>query len=79
MKKCDMILAQIRSAKSSMAFIEKTYRRKDPKYAAFAIQQQQETVRRLTEEWDKSVCEEIPPSKKKDETEGMQTGIDHGI
>jgi len=65
MKKCEMILAQIQSAKSSMTFIERTYRRRDPKYATFAIQQQQEIVRRLTEEWDRSACIEPPPKKKK--------------
>ncbi len=65
MKKCEMIFAQIQSAKNSMTFIEKTYRRRDPKYATFAIQQQQEIVRRLTEEWDQSQCKEIPPPKKK--------------
>ena len=65
MKKCDMILAQTRSAKSSIAFIEKTYRRKDPKYANFAVQQQEEIVRRLMAEWGRSACVEPPPSKKK--------------
>ncbi len=65
LKKCEMILAQIRSAKNSIAFIERTYRKKDPKYASFAIQQQQEILRRLNEEWDRSQCKEIPPTKRK--------------
>ncbi len=56
LKKCEMILSQIRSAKNSMAFIERAYRKKDPKYASFAIQQQQEILRRLNEEWDRSQC-----------------------
>jgi hypothetical protein len=64
LKKCEMILSQIRSAKNSVAFIERTYRKKDPQYASFAIRQQQEILRRLTEEWDRSLCKEITPSKK---------------
>jgi DNA-binding FrmR family transcriptional regulator len=65
LKKCEMILSQIRSAKNSIAFIERAYRKKDPKYASFAIRQQQEILRRLTEEWDRSLCKETPPLKKK--------------
>ena len=56
LKKCEMILSQIRSAKDSIAFIERTYRERDPKYADFAIRQQQEILRRLSEEWNKSQC-----------------------
>jgi hypothetical protein len=56
LKKCEMILSQIQSAKNSIAFIESAYRKKDPKYANFAIDQQQEILRRLTEEWGKSLC-----------------------
>jgi hypothetical protein len=65
LKKCEMIFSQIRSAKNSIAFIERTYRKKDPKYASFAIQQQQEILRRLKEEWDRSQCKEIPSSPKR--------------
>jgi hypothetical protein len=64
LKKCEMILSQIRSAKNSLTFIERSYRKKDPKYADFAIRQQQEILRRLTEEWEQSQCKEIPPAKK---------------
>ena len=64
LKKCEMILSQIRSTKNSIAFIEKVYRKKDPKYASFAIRTQQEILRRLSEEWDRSLCKEIPSSKK---------------
>jgi hypothetical protein len=64
LKKCEMILSQIRSAKNSITFIERTYR-KDPKYADFAIRQQQETLRRLNEEWERSQCKEPPPPKKR--------------
>jgi hypothetical protein len=72
LKKCEMILSQIRSAKKSIAFIERTYRKKDPKYASFAIQQQQEILRRLNEEWDRSQCKEIPSSKKRKEGVGTR-------
>ncbi len=65
LKKCEMILSQIRSSKNSIAFIERTYRKRDSKYANFAIQQQQEILRRLGEEWDRSRCKETPPAKRK--------------
>jgi hypothetical protein len=64
LKKCEMILSQIRSAKNSIVFIEKTYRKRDPKYADFSKRQQQEILRRLTEEWDKSQCNEVKELKK---------------
>lgn len=71
LKKCEMILSQIRSAKNSIAFIERAYRKKDPKYADFSTRQQQEILRRLFEEWYKSECKEPvvpppPPKKTKD-------------
>jgi hypothetical protein len=69
LKKCEMILSQIRSAKNSIAFIERTYRKKDAKYASFATRQQQEILRKLTEEWDRSQCKETPPPKKKGDRE----------
>ena len=66
LKKCEMILSQIRSAKNSIAFIEKTYRKRDPKYADFSTRQQEEILRRLDEEWARSDCKEpAPPPKKK--------------
>jgi hypothetical protein len=61
LEKCRMILAQTRSAKNSIAFIEKTYRKRDPKYADFSIRQQQYVLRRLDEEWTGSECRELPP------------------
>jgi hypothetical protein len=64
LKKCEMVRSQIRSAKNSIAFIEKTYRKRDPKYADFSTRQQQEILRRLTEEWDKSRCDEVKELKK---------------
>lgn len=66
LKKCEMILSQIRSAKNSIAFIERAYRKKDPKYANFSTRQQQEILRRLFEEWYKSECKEpVAPKKVK--------------
>jgi hypothetical protein len=70
LRKCEMISAQIRSAKTSISFIEKTYRKKDPPYADFAVGQQQELIRKLGEEWGRSECKEegIPPKEEKKET-----------
>jgi hypothetical protein len=65
LKKCEMILSQIRSAKNSIVFIERTYRKRDPKYADFSTRQQQEILRRLYEEWYKSDCKEPAPTKRK--------------
>ena len=67
LKKCEMILSQVRSAKKSIAFIERTYRRKDPKYANFAIQQQEQILRRLNAEWERSQCRENREVKREDE------------
>jgi hypothetical protein len=66
LKKCEMILSQIQSTQHSVAFIERTYRRRDPKYADFSVQKQQEILRRLIEEWNKSECKvDSSPSIKK--------------
>lgn len=56
LKKCEMILDQIHTAKNCIAFIEKIYGKKDPNYADFSIRQQQEILRRLNEELMKSEC-----------------------
>ena len=56
LKKCEMILEQIRTARDCIAFIEKIYGKKDPKYADFSIRQQQEILRRLNEELMRSEC-----------------------
>ena len=56
LRKCQMILSQIQSAKNSMDFIERNYRKRDPQYADFTIRQQQEVLRRLHEEWERSQC-----------------------
>jgi len=66
LKKCEMIHAQTRTTENSIVFIERTYRRKDPKYADFSIQQQRLLLGRLTEEWTRSGCgvSPVPPVKK---------------
>jgi hypothetical protein len=67
LKKCEMILSQLRSAQTSIDFIERTYRKKDPKYADFSVRQQQEIIRRLVEEWNRSQCKVplSPPTTKR--------------
>jgi hypothetical protein len=62
LKKCEKIRAEIRATNDSIAFIEKTYRKKDPEYADFSIRWQQEILRRLSEEWTRSECREPPPT-----------------
>jgi len=56
LKKCEMVLEQIRTARDCIAFIERIYGKKDPKYADFSIRQQQEILRRLNEELRRSEC-----------------------
>jgi hypothetical protein len=56
LKKCEMILSQILTARGSIVFFEKNYRKRDPKYADFSIRQQQEILRRLNEELMGSDC-----------------------
>jgi hypothetical protein len=66
LRKCEMIQAQTRTIKDSIAFIDRVYRKKDPKYAGFSIQQQQQLLRRLSEEWTRSECKEpLPPPVKR--------------
>jgi hypothetical protein len=66
LKGCEKIRSEIRTIHDSIAFIEKTYRTKDPAYADFSIQQQQHLLQRLSEEWARSGCREVssPPEKK---------------
>jgi hypothetical protein len=69
--KCELILRQVKSARNSITFIEKTYRKRDPKYADFSSQQQLEILIRLNEEWMNSQCKESDaPSPKKDTKQG---------
>jgi hypothetical protein len=63
-KKCETIHAEIRATHDSIAFIEKTYREKDPDYADFSIRQQHHLLGRLSEEWTESECREPPLEKK---------------
>ena len=69
LKKCEMILSQLRSAQTSIDFIEKTYRKRDPRYADFSIRQQQEIIRRLIDEWNGSQCKAPPPPPPKKDRE----------
>jgi hypothetical protein len=64
-RNCEKIQREIRATYDSIAFIEKTYREKDPDYADFSIRQQLHILERLDEEWAQSDCKEIPPSQKK--------------
>jgi len=59
LQKCEMILSRMRSAWDSISFIERAYRKRDPKYADFAVGQQEEILRRLKEEGMTSRCEGI--------------------
>jgi hypothetical protein len=65
LEKCEMIYAQTRATNDSIAFIDRAYRKKDPKYADFSIRQQQQILRRLSEEWTRSECREPPPRPEK--------------
>jgi hypothetical protein len=65
LKKCEMISAQTRATKNSIAFIERAYRKKDPEYADFSIRQQQQILGRLSEEWVRFECREPLPAPKK--------------
>ena len=63
--KCETIHAQTRITNDAIAFIEKTYRKKDPVYAEFTIRTQQQLLGRLSEEWTRSQCKELPPIPEK--------------
>jgi hypothetical protein len=65
LRKCEMIESKIRNVNASIAFIEKTYRKKDPKYADFSIEHQYETLRRLHDHWAEFQCKESPPPPEK--------------
>jgi hypothetical protein len=62
LSRCEILHAQRLTTKNSIAFIEKAYRKKDPKYAEFSILQQQRLLVRLNEEWTRSECREPPPA-----------------
>jgi len=60
LKKCEMIQSRMQSTRNSISFIGRIYRKRDPKYADFAIRQQEEILRKLKEEWEKSQCQGSP-------------------
>ena len=62
LKKCEMIYAKIRTTRDSMAFIERTYRKRDPKYADFSIRQQQQILQKLSDESTGSECIKPAPT-----------------
>ena len=64
-KQCDAIRTEARATKDSISFIERTYRKSDPEYADFSIQQQEQILQRLSEEWSRSECTEAPPIPEK--------------
>jgi len=66
LRKCEMIYAQTHTTQDSIAFINRAYRKRDPRYADFSIRQQQLLLRRLNEEWTRSDCREpaLPAGKK---------------
>jgi hypothetical protein len=65
LKKCETIYAQTRTANDSIAFIERTYRKKDPNYADFTIRTQQRLLGKLSEEWTRAECKEPLPTLEK--------------
>src|SRR4030066_1980329 len=65
LRKCETIYAQTRTTNDSIAFIERTYRKKDPDYADFTIRTQQQLLERLSKEWVESECREPSPTPEK--------------
>ncbi len=65
LKKCEMISTQVRATKNSIAFIERTYRKRDSDYADFSIRQQQYLLQKLEEEFIQSACKKRFPLPKK--------------
>jgi predicted outer membrane protein len=65
LEKCETFHALARTTNASIAFIEKTYRKKDPRYADFTIRTQQQLLGRLNEEWTRSECKEPLPTPEK--------------
>jgi len=63
LEKCEMIRAQTRATRDAISFIEKTYRKKDPRYADFSIRQQQQILGRLSGEWMRSECSDRSPER----------------
>ena len=56
LKKCETIYERMHIANDSIEFIKKTYLKKNPDYADFAIRQQQHILRKLYEEWTGAEC-----------------------
>ena len=56
LRKCGIVRSQIESAESSIDFIERNYRTRDPRYADFSIRQQKQIIKKLVEELESSQC-----------------------
>jgi len=65
LRKCEMIYAKTRATQDSISFIEKTYRKRNPRFANFSIRQQQQILQRLNGEWSRSECTELSLVPKK--------------
>lgn len=63
LQKCEMIRSRMKATRSSIAFIGRHYRKRDPQYAAFALRQQEEILKQLEEEWEKSQCGTLSAGK----------------
>jgi hypothetical protein len=67
LNKCEKIQTQTRATRESMAFIERTYRKNDLKFADFALRGQRLVLQRLNAEWAQSDCTEALAAPKKKE------------
>ena len=56
LRKCQILQSRIQDAETSIAFIERAYRKRDPHYANFSVRQQEHLLQRLHEEWERSRC-----------------------
>jgi len=57
LNKCETIQAEIRATRDTIAFVEATYGKRDPKYAKFSIHLEEEILSRLSEQLTKSECQ----------------------
>ena len=65
----DETVTEASATHDSIAFIEKTYRKKDPEYADFSVRQQEHILGRLSEEWTRFECKELPPGHQRKKSE----------
>jgi hypothetical protein len=60
LNKCEMIQARMRATTESITFIERTYRKKNPRYAEFSVRKQEQILQRLRQESTISQCQQAP-------------------